>query len=342
VLSPAAQRLWRDPETLQLGQSPERAAVLCGLDERTRAALALLDGTRDRDQVLAAAAAAGCPPERTLLLLDLLDGAGLLEDAGTSLGPLALLSRLERERLAADLASLALVRGDGGLPAVRHRAAARVLVLGAGRVGAPLAGLLAAAGVGSVDVLDDGATAPADSGLGAADLGDVGRSRGHATRERLQAGAPSLVPGPLPRPDLVVLAPARAELLDDARTLVPAGTPHLLAEVRDTTGIVGPLVLPGRTACLRCLDLTRTDLDPDWPALSAQLALPSRVRPACDAPLAVMVAAQAAMQVLALVDGTVDPAAAGGTLELALPDWRWRRRSWRLHPHCGCALPSAG
>ena len=55
-----------------------------------------------------------------------------------------------------------------------------------------------------------------------------------------------------------------------------------------------------------------------------------------------MVAAQAAMQVLALVDGTVDPAAAGGTLELALPDWRWRRRSWRLHPQCGCALPPTG
>jgi hypothetical protein len=55
-----------------------------------------------------------------------------------------------------------------------------------------------------------------------------------------------------------------------------------------------------------------------------------------------MVAAQAAMQVLALVDGTVDPAAAGGTLELVLPDWRWRRRSWRLHPQCGCALPSTG
>ena len=340
VLSPAARRLWRDPETLQLGQSAERAAVLCGLDPRTRAALALLDGTRDREQVLVAAAAAGCPPQRTELLLDLLAGAGVLEAAGASLGPLARVSRLERERLAADLASLALVRGDGGLRSARHRAEARVLVMGAGRVGGPLAGLLAAAGVGSVDVLDDGVTSPVDSGLGGAHLADVGRSRGQVARERLQAAVPSLAPGPLPRPDLVVLAPARSELLDESRALVPAGTPHLLAEVRDTTGVVGPLVLPGRTACLRCLDLTRTDLDPDWPTLAAQLALPSRARQACDAPLADLVAAQAAMQVLALVDGTVDPAAAGGTLELVLPDWRWRRRSWPLHPQCGCALPS--
>ena len=50
-----------------------------------------------------------------------------------------------------------------------------------------------------------------------------------------------------------------------------------------------------------------------------------------------MVAAQAALQVLLLIDGTAHPVSIGGTLELALPDWRWRRRSWPLHPACGCS-----
>lgn len=337
VLSPAARRLWRDPETLQLGQVPGRAAVLCGLDPVTRQALALLDGTRDRAQVVAAAAAVGCPPSRTALLLDLLAGAGLLEDAGADLGPLAALERAERDRLTADLASLALVRGDGGLPAARHRAGARVLVLGAGRVGAPLAGLLAAAGVGSVDVLDEVAGAPQDTGVGASGLGDVGRSRGQVARERLLGCAPSTAAGPFARVDLVVLAPARPDQLEGSRQLVPPGVPHLLAEVRETVGVVGPMVLPGRTACLHCLDLTRSDLDPDWPVLAAQLSQPSRARTPCDGPLALSVASQAAMQALALLDGTTDPASLGGTLELALPDWRWRRRSWPVHPDCGCA-----
>lgn len=337
VLSPAARRLWRDPETLQLGQAPGRSAVLCGLDPLTRQALGLMDGTRDRAQVLAAAAAVGCPPSRTSDLLDLLAGAGLLEDAGADLGPLVSLERAERERLAADLASLALVRGDGGLPAAAHRADARVLVIGAGRVGAPLAGLLAAAGVGSVDVLDEVAGTPQDTGVGGAGLADVGRSRGQVARERLLGCAPSTTAGPLAQVDLVVVAPARPEQLEDARRLLPTGTPHLLAEVRDTVGVVGPLVLPGRTACLHCLDLTRSDLDPHWPVLAAQLSQPSRARNACDGPLALSVAAQAAMQCLALLDGTTDPAALGGTLELALPDWRWRRRSWPVHPDCGCA-----
>jgi hypothetical protein len=342
VLTPAARRLWRDRETLQLGRSPARSVVLAGLDPLTRAVLPLLDGTRERAQVVAAAAAAGCPSARAELLLDLLASAGLLEDAGADLGPLAGLERPERERLTADVASLALVRGDGGLPAARHRADARVLVVGAGRVGAPLAALLVTAGIGSVDVVDEAAAGAQDAGVGGLGLQDVGRSRGEAARERLRAAAPSAPRGPLARADLVVLAPSRPEQLEEARRLVDDGTPHLLAEVRETLGVVGPLVLPGRSACLRCLDLTRTDLDPGWPSLAAQLASPSRARTACDGPLAVAVAAQAAFQVLALVDGTVDPAAVGGTLELALPDYRWRRRSWPVHPDCGCVWPATG
>ena len=41
---------------------------------------------------------------------------------------------------------------------------------------------------------------------------------------------------------------------------------------RDGTGIVGPLVVPGLTSCLRCADLQRCDRDECWPQLAAQLA----------------------------------------------------------------------
>ena len=105
---------------------------------------------------------------------------------------------------------------------------------------------------------------------------------------------------------------------------------------RDATGVVGPLVLPGRTPCLRCIELTRSDLDPCWPVLSSQLPAAGEGEQGCDGPLALAVAAQAVMQVLAMVDATTDPAALGGTLELVLPDWRWRRRTWPVHRDCGC------
>jgi hypothetical protein len=56
---------------------------------------------------------------------------------------------------------------------------------------------------------------------------------------------------------------------------------------------------------------------------------------ACDIVLATLAATIAALQVLAFVDRG-DPVTRNGTLEIALPDWRVRRRSWRAHPLCGC------
>jgi bacteriocin biosynthesis cyclodehydratase domain-containing protein len=339
VLSPAVRRLWRDRETLQLGRLPGRAAVLAGLDPATRAVLPLLDGTRDAEQVVAGAAAAGCPPARTLALLDLLTRAGALEDGEGARRAAQHWSPQERDRFEGDLASLMLI-GDAAT-ALTRRATARVTVIGAGRVGAPLAALLGAAGVGAVDVRDEAVTAAQDVGVGGLRPGDVGRRRGEAARELLQSAWPRTDLRPQPVADLVVLAPTGREPQQPVAALVTEGVPHLLAEVRDGVGVVGPLVLPGSTACLHCLDLTRTDLDPDWPALAAQLAGPTRGAPPCDGTLAVAVAAQAVLQALTLLAGTV-PAAAGATLELALPDWRWRRRSWSPHASCGCALPVAG
>lgn len=353
VLLPAARQLWRDGSSLQLGQGSGRSAVLGGLDPAVRATLRLLDGTRDCDQVLRSASAHGCPPPRARELLDLLDAAGLITDGAHDRSRLSGIAREERERLAPDLASLALVRGDGGAPAVGLRRAVEVLVIGAGRVGVPVALTLAAAGIGTVDITDDGTTRPQDTGVGGLGPADVGRPRGRAARELLRRSVPTAGSGPVTRPHLVVLAGAAGEAGERSRALVLEGTPHLLAQVRETTGVVGPLVLPGRTPCLRCLDLTRADLDPAWPVLAAQLASAAPEEPPCDGPLALAVAAQAAAQVLALVDGPAGrdgPAGGGGvatagaTLEMSLPDWRWRRRSWPAHPDCGCvpADPSSG
>lgn len=333
VLTPSVRPLWRDPETLQLGRPPGRSAVLAGVDPSLRTALTLLDGTRDHAQLLTAASAAGCAAARTNELLDLLHASGLLDDAGQDRAALAHLPRAERDRLGGDLPSLALVRGDGGLPALEHRRAASVLICGGGRVGAPLAVALALAGVGLVDVDDDGLTRAEDVGAGGLQPSDVGRNRGEAARQALYAAVPSLPQTAMPAPDLVVLTNGGR---DDVRRWQHQGTAHLPAEVRDTTGVVGPLVLPGRTPCLQCLDLTRSDLDPAWPALAAQLASGPPRRAGCDGPLAMAVASQAAMQVLAMIDGTTEPATLGGTLELTLPDWRWRRRTWPAHPECGC------
>jgi len=55
------------------------------------------------------------------------------------------------------------------------------------------------------------------------------------------------------------------------RDLHDAAVPHLAVRVRDGTGLIGPLVIPGVTSCLRCADLHRSDRDNAWPAVAAQL-----------------------------------------------------------------------
>ncbi len=194
----------------------------------------------------------------------------------------------------------------GGAAAVRaRRAAAEVLVVGDGAVATGIADLLAAAAVGAVQ------------------------------RPR---GSRDVPPVPGAAPDLVVLAPVTGPALELRDDLMREGTPHLSASVRELTGVVGPLVIPGRTSCLRCHDLHRTDRDSAWPLLAAQLATPTRqCRETGDGVLAALVASCAALQALAFIDGCGPiPATVDGTLEVALPDWRIRRRSWAAHPGCGC------
>jgi bacteriocin biosynthesis cyclodehydratase domain-containing protein len=324
VLAPASRRLWRDHNTLQLGRPSSRATVLEGFDDTRRRLLPLLDGTRSREQVLQAAREAGCADAEAVLVL--LEHAGLLLDVD-DLHP-GELTRAERDRLAPDIASLALVRGRGTAVALRARRAARVVVHGAGRVGAPLAALLSSAGVGTVDVHDHQPTRASDTAVRGLTEADLGRPRAEAVAASLRSLS-SVRP-----PSLAVLTDDRAD--ETAPVLGAGGTPHLLARVDEHVGTVGPLVLPGRSACLHCLDLVRAELDPGWPALAAQLDQPSRTAVACDGVLAVAVASQAALQVLQLLEGDL-PASVGGTLELELPDWRWRRRTWPQHPGCPCA-----
>jgi len=184
--------------------------------------------------------------------------------------------------------------------------------------------------------VDDGLTRVEDCGVGGLPAAAVGRPRHLAARELVAtATANPSVPTTtsVVLPDLVVLTPTAGAPTPEPPRLLP----HLLSEVRGEVGVVGPLVVPGTSACLRCLDLTRTDRDPGWPAIAVQLATNTRAAAPCDGVLAVAVAAQTAMQALAFLDGVALPTTAGGTLELTLPDWRWRRRSWQLHPDCDCA-----
>ena len=116
------------------------------------------------------------------------------------------------------------------------------------------------------------------------------------------------------------------------------GRPHLVVSPRAASIRVGPLVVPGRTPCLHCLDLARRDADPAWPALARQLR--ARDTPLPDPVLVLAAGALAAGCVTRWLETGQDDICAGFwvvTPDTPVPMWRALLR----HPECGCWWPSA-
>ena len=339
MLKPALRRLWRDPATLQLGIGPAGAVLISGIELADTALIDLLDGTRDLAELYAEAQRRGHEPQRLHDLVDALSDAEVLDEPAERGRPVEV-------RRVPDLLSLSLLHREPGA-AVRIMGArenAAVEVLGAGRVGASVAMLLTAAGVGQLDISDNGPVRQADVAPGGIrSLGSRQVSRADAARALLSTGAPTAYPSRRPEraaatsPALAILAPTGSMLPPEWLAAV-RHRPHLPVVIRETTAIIGPLVLPGRSPCLRCVELNRGDRDPTWPALAAQLIGQGHGVEPCDIALASAAASIVALHVLAWIDNgeASPPPSLGGTLELSLADLRLRRRTIAPHPGCGC------
>ena len=338
ALKPGLLPVWRDRDTLQIGIDPRRAVALTGMADAAWV-ISLLDGSRDRAQVIAAARDRGMPADLADRVLTLLAAGGALDDFPA--GTYRVLSRQLRARLAPELAATSLAHGygDGGARALARRRAAHVRVLGGGRLEPAIAAILAASGIGQVDGGAARPPAPAATEPAQVRPAPAQSAPAQSARARTGRGPAERRRAPVTRPDLVVLVGVTDPEL--AARLMRERIPHLAASASEAIGVVGPLVLPGRSACLRCLDLARTDRDPAWPLILAQLAGRQPDPPACDAALAAAVAAQAAAQALAFTDRPDQPGpVTNGTLELVLPGWQWRRRTWPPHPDCTCGRHS--
>ncbi|MCP9273899.1 TOMM precursor leader peptide-binding protein [Mycolicibacterium arenosum] len=119
-----------------------------------------------------------------------------------------------------------------------------------------------------------------------------------------------------------------------------AKVPHLPVRVRDGAGLIGPLVVPGVTSCLRCADLHRCDRDADWPAVAAQLrgAVGSADRATVLA-TAALALNQVHRVITAIDDGGIagrPPPTLNTTLEFDVETGTTTARTWSHHPGCEC------
>ncbi|OBA80226.1 cyclodehydratase [Mycobacterium sp. 1164966.3] len=142
--------------------------------------------------------------------------------------------------------------------------------------------------------------------------------------------------------DLVVLTDYLIADPRMVRDLHSEGVPHLPVRVRDGTGLVGPLVIPGETSCLNCADLHRSDRDAAWPAIAAQLRDTVGVADRATLLATAALALSQVNRVIAAVRGQPGvpdpgpPSALNATLEFDLNAGSIVARRWTRHPLCSC------
>lgn len=340
-LRPGTPVLTRGGGQVQCGSDPRWSFVLSGL---TPAEESWLEEIAERRHVTVEQSAARCgvPTERRDEIMDVLARAGVLVPVP---GPVGAVTAPADG--AADATVLGMLRPDGaGLATLAERAGRVVGVVGLGRLGTAVALHLATAGVGSLVLHDPLPVQTTDVGLGGLRTSDVGEARDLAVRGLLAERSPRVLvrvddavgegTGPDPAAlDVVVVTEPHAAHPARYQRLLGLGVPHLPVVVREADVVVGPLVRPGRSACVGCVDLARGDADRDWPALAAQLR--KAPEPTHEATLAAVAAATAAGQVLAQLDGH-RPTAVGACLEISLPAGLPRARPAEPHPRCGCVV----
>jgi bacteriocin biosynthesis cyclodehydratase domain-containing protein len=308
VLRPGFHVLRRSATELQVGLDPERAVVL---PDRP--------AVRAQLEALRSPARPAGEPAYDGRTLDLLARSGLLVDADVLL-PLAPDPPSGHDTAGvsrADVAAIAAHSGDGVAGLMAARSAARVDLVSCGSaeavtVTAALRRLLTAAGL-RARVLPH-ATPPE-------------KPDGDRPDDGHHAGA------------LVAVGEPDREQLD---AWMRAGVPHLLLRISEGHALIGPFVLPGQTACLRCLDAHHTDVDPAWPLLVTQQATAvTRVREdtvpePVDVLLATLAASWVARDLVSHVEGR-PPSTTSTTIHLDPHLTALETHCWPRHPACGCA-----
>lgn len=346
VVNPALRVVHRDGHSVQIGLG-SGGLIMEGLQDTDIAfIMELRRGIADAD-VMVRAVSLGVASARAKEMCAMLAPVLCSDDELSIRG-------YREERLGPERTALLGLYRDSARYRMEQRAQKVVHLVGLGRTGAALAGALASAGVGTLLLEDDSPVTAADVSPGSFTVSDIGVVRSLALRRRLLALDPGLhlhlmhdggAGGPSLRClDLAVVT---------GHDCVPAGmlarfmgtdSPHLLVLHREQDASVGPLVVPGETACSDCVDRHRAAADPQWQQTSAQLtanrdkasARAAGTRDPEASALSLAVAGTAAAQALLFMDGVNQPSAFSAVMSFHPRIGRWTEQPFTPHPDCGC------
>jgi hypothetical protein len=273
-INPNQPALWRDLESLQIGSGHHKVVFNSLTSAQERLIGALYRGIADKH----------LPNLLDDLGLDQVEGHRLVE----ALTPLLLNhTRPTKESLTEDFVAGAfaeiirasLLTATDGAAVLMERRFRTVHIDDLSGAGLALTLGLAAAGVGRMVTHDQSMVEVQDLGPSAYPSQLLGKSKVQAVKALL-ASSPNqmrVISGQL-------LTARNLEAIDCAAIIAQGAieprryvqwlnrdVPHLAITFETETASVSPLVVPGRGACLYCLEQARTDEDASWPVLASQL-----------------------------------------------------------------------
>ena len=273
-INPNQEALWRSPFELQLGTGSKPVLLKKLSPAQERLIAALYKGVADQQ-------------------LPLIQNQLALSEAETDevlsqLGPVLLAERpkskteLSAEFVAAAFSEIiraSLLHSVDGESVLIARAARAVHLEDISRTGLVIAQGLAAAGVGHLISHDGGQVTDADLGPTGYPSQLLGRPRVDALRALLAASpnkavvstGSKLLEKQLQKMDCAVLISHQAMEPRRYAPWVSRDVPHIAVSFDSQFASVSPLIIPGQTACLFCLEIMRTEQDAQWPVLASQL-----------------------------------------------------------------------
>ncbi|MEN9752535.1 MAG: hypothetical protein RL670_226 [Actinomycetota bacterium] len=260
-INPFQPHFWRSVTQLQVGWGSSKV-VLNDIDSPTERLIASLTLGIPDNQLETLM--------RQLKLTDV-DAKQLLE----SLAPLLLTADMaqpsELELRDGELVRTTLVNQSDGYAKLADRASRRVWINHLNAAGAAIATGLAQARFTKLSTPDSAAVDQADSGTFWSVVQGVPRVSALNYQLR-QSNIPAEVTlASLETAELAIFVEQLCLLPSQYAPLMNRGVPHL-AVVFDPEGVtISPLIVPGKTACLYCLELHRIAIDPDWPVIASQL-----------------------------------------------------------------------
>lgn len=275
-INPNQQPLWRNPFEMQLGTGANSVVLNRLSPAQERLIAALYKGVADQ-QLPLVSKQLGLSKQESNEVLEQVGPLMLLEPPKLKGKP-----DLSDDFVAgafAEIIRTSLTLGVDGEAVLIARGERTVHIEDLSKAGLLIAQGLAAAGIGNLVSHDEGQVSKANLGPTGYPSQVMGHPRIDAVRSMLAASpnqclissGKKISERQLAKIDCAILI--AQQVIEPRRysTWMNRDVPHLAITFDAESVSISPMVIPGQTACLFCLENMRTDENSNWPAIASQL-----------------------------------------------------------------------